>query len=207
MKAFLEKHRWIALVVLAGIAFALAFPLQGVALKMIVAPLMHLGWLLGILYRAVPQFWVWNGLMVVVFLITLLSLVDIPSSRRKPGRRKKPEPGPIKSLADSIRKHDQGIYFKWRLANRIGFMARDWLAYRERREKKWQANALEGRGWHPNEDVREYLDVGLNGSFADYPRPRIPFRKRPPTPLDIDPNEALDYLESHMEAGSGSTSN
>lgn len=205
MKAYLEKHREIVLVLLAGGVLALAFPLQGVVHKMIVAPAMRLGWLLGILYRSIQQFWLWGGLMVVIFLITLLSFTNIPPPRWRFIRREKPEPGPIEALAEKIQKKDQGIYFKWRLANRIGFMVRDWLAYRGEHQKKWQANKLESRGWEPGEAIQEYLIVGLKGSFADYPTSRIPFRKPPPTPLDIDPNKALDYLESQMEAASGHT--
>ena len=205
MKAFLEKHRGIVLIFLAGIVLALAFPLQGVVQKMIIAPAMRLGWLLGILYRSIQQFWLWSGLMVVIFFITFLSFTNIPPPRWRIRRQEKPEPGPIKALAEKIQKKDQGIYFKWRLANRIGFMVRDWLAYQGRHEKKWRANSLDSRGWQPDEAIHQYLIVGLKGSFADYSISRIPFRKLPPTPLDIDPNLALDYLESHMEAASGQT--
>ena len=207
MKTYLKKRPWLIILLLLGGGLALAFPLQDVVLRVIIAPAMYLGWLLGILYRSTHQFWLWGGLMVVIFIITLLSFINIPPPRWQVRRRPKPEPGPVKSLAEKIQKIDQGAYFKWRLANRIGFMVRDWLAYRDRRDKKWHANLLEGRNWHPDEAIQQYLNVGLNGSFADYPNPRIPFLKRPSTPMDIDPNKVLDYLESQMEAGSGHTPN
>lgn len=203
MKTLMQKYRWLVLVVLVGGILALAFPLQGVVQKMIVSPVMYLVWLLGLLYRAIPQSLIWGGVMVIVFLILLSSLINISPPRWRPRKRKRIEPGPIESLAENIQKFDQGIYFRWMLANRLGAIARDWLAYRERFEKRWQANALKGRGWQPDDAVQQYLHGGLNSSFADYPRSRNPFRKYPPTPLDIDPNEVLDYLDSHMEAVSG----
>ncbi|MCP4140771.1 MAG: hypothetical protein GY755_10855 [Chloroflexi bacterium] len=204
MKAILEKRPWLAFIFLVFGVLILAFPLQGVVQKMIIAPLMYVFWLLGIIYNGLPQVLLWSGLLVIIFIIGLFSFINIPRPRWRIRRKEKDEPGPIEALAANISQNDQGVYFKWRLANRIGFVARDWLAYREGKEKKWKANTLEGRNWHPEEDVQRYLSVGLNGSFADYPRPRNPFSKGKKTPLDIDPNKALDYLESHMETGHGS---
>ncbi|MBT3314028.1 MAG: hypothetical protein HN390_05400 [Anaerolineae bacterium] len=203
MKAILKKYPWIAFILINLGILILAFPLQSVVKKMIIAPVMYFFWILGILYHAIPQVLLWSGLLVIIFIIGLFNFINIPRPRWHSRQRQKDEPGPIEALAANIKKSDEGVYFKWHLANRIGFVARDWLAYREGQEKKWKANTLEGRNWHPEEDVQTYLSVGLKGSFADYPRPRNPFKKRPKTPLDIDPNKALDYLESHMETGHG----
>jgi hypothetical protein len=61
--------------------------------------------------------------------------------------------------------------------------------------------AREGEG-SGNEAVERYLEAGLNTSFVDYPSPKR-FQHSAPTPLDLDPQEAIAYLESQMELSRG----
>ncbi len=186
------------------VALALAFPLQDVVRSVVIGPLLYLGWIFGVVYRSVPQFWLWAVLLFVVFLVMLDPFLEDRPPVRPRRRRAEKQRGAVESLADSVKKANRGIYSRWLIANRLGKIMRDWLAYRERMDKRWHANDLAGMDGQAPEAVRRYLDAGLNGSFADYPRPRWSFlRRRVPTPLDIDPNDALDYLESHMEAESG----
>jgi hypothetical protein len=196
----MSKSRTFLLAIFAIAALLLAFPLRQAVEDIIILPLQYLLWSAGIIYRSIPQFWIWVILSAIIFFILLMPfLEDLP---RLPERHKKkpPEKGPIESLAESLKKADRGIYFKWSVANRIGKITRDWIAYRERLDKRWQANDLARLDGQVSPEVYQYLDAGLNGSFADYPRPKLPFfQKKIKTPLDIDPNRALDTLEKEME--------
>lgn len=196
----MSKSRTFLLATLAIAALLLAFPLREAVENVILLPMQYLLWGAGILYRSIPQFWIWAIISAIIFFILLSPfLEDLP---RIPKRHKKEPPvqGPIESMADSLKKADRGIYFKWAVANRIGKIMRDWIAYRERFDKRWQANNPERLDGQVSAEVYQYLDAGLNGSFADYPRPRLPFiRKKIKTPLDLDPNRVLDTLEKEME--------
>ncbi len=181
-------------------ALLLAFPLQQAVQGIIIQPMMYLIWGAGIIYHSIPQFWIWVVMLALIFFILLSPFLDdLPRIRRR-GKKEPPKVGPIENLAESISLSNKGIYFKWLVANRLGKITRDWIAYRERLEKRWQANDLARLAGQAPADVYNYLDAGLNGSFADYPRPRLPFiQKRKATPLDIDPNRVLDTLENEME--------
>jgi len=200
----MTRRRWFLSAILAGMAFLLAFPLQNIVRDIVIKPLLYLIWALKLGYQAIPQLWLWA---ILLFLIIYNMIMPLFVSRRALPRRKrraKPPPGPIASLADTFEKSSSGIYFKWVIANRMGKIMRDWLAYREHVVKPWQANNIARLGWSSTKPIQTYLDVGLNGSFADYPIPRLAFlRRRRATPLDIDPNDVLDYIETHMEAEIG----
>ena len=196
----MDKKRTFLLALLAIAALLIAFPLREAVEAIIIQPLQYLLWGAGIIYRSVPQFWIWVAMSAIIFFILLMPFLDdLP---RIPKRHKKepPEQGPIEKMAESLNKADRGIYFRWSVANRIGKIMRDWLAYRERLDKRWQANDLARIEGQVSPEVYQYLDAGLNGSFADYPRPRLPFfQKKIKTPLDLDPNLVLDTLKKEME--------
>ncbi len=196
----MNRKRLLPLLALLAAALLLAFPLQDFLRTGIIEPLLYFFWGMGILYKSVPQFWIWVLLLGIVFFILLTPfLEDLPRWRRK-GKALPPEPGPIERLAETLSASDKGIYFKWVVANRLGKIVSNWLFYRNRVEYGWQAKDLARFGWDAPPEIYNYLDAGLNGSFADYPRSRIPFiRIKRKTPLDLDPNLALDFLEKEME--------
>ena len=56
---------------------------------------------------------------------------------------------------------------------------------------------LTGRGWNPPDDVSAYLESGVNGSFADYPYKK--WSRAPRTPLDLNPQQVIEYLQREFE--------
>ena len=181
------------------IVLVLAFALQDVIRKSIIIPLAYLFWILVIYYRAFPQVIFWAVLVISVLLLLFGSLSSTNTVRRPVERKLRPLKGPVESLAISLEKASGGIYIKWALAHRLGKLARDLLIQRGDRDSTKMIGPLSGRDWHPSQPVDEYLEAGLNGSFSDYPNPKWPFQKPQPTPLDLNVNEAVDFLEKQME--------
>ena len=103
----------------------------------------------------------------------------------------------MEALAAWIRKSSKGNYFKWQLANRLGKIAHR-LAETSGQEAGRATNMGPG-----NEGVEKYLDAGINYSFVDFPGPKNRFHHPPPTTLDLDPKEAVEYLESQLELRRG----
>jgi hypothetical protein len=99
----------------------------------------------------------------------------------------------------SLRKAEQGIYFKWLIANRLGKLAYQILLHRESGRPRSVFAPLVGVDWEPTKVLQNYLETGLHGSFADFPDVRRPFRTMKKTPLDLDIAEAVDFLESQLE--------
>lgn len=194
------KKRIFLLALFAIAALLLAFPLRQAVEEIVILPLQYLLWSAGIIYRSIPQFWIWLVISAIIFFILLTPFLDDLPRLPERQQKKPPEKGAVESMAESLNKADRGIYFKWSVANRLGKIMRDWIAYRERLDQRWQANDLARLAGQVSPEVYQYLDAGLNGSFADYPRPKLPFfRKKIKTPLDLDPNLVLDAIENEME--------
>ena len=196
----MNKKRIFLLAAFIIAALLLAFPLRQAVEEVIIQPILYLIWGAGVIYHALPQFGIWVVMLAVIFFILLMPfLEDLPRLPRR-YRKEPPEKGPVEKMAKTIQYSDQGVYFKWLIAHRLGRIIRDWIAYRERLDKRWQANDLARLEGRVSPEIYQYLDAGLNGSFADYPRPRLPFfQKQEPTPLDLDPNLVLETLETEME--------
>jgi len=191
----MTRKQILALAGLLLIALLLAFALQDVVHSLFVTPLAYLWWALGVFYSTLPQVLLWAGMVILVLVLLFRSLLAqdkrVSSIERKPKMRQ----GNIELFANDLEKTRIGIYNKWKVANRLAKLARDLLIHSGDRENAKFIGQLNGRDWHPPEPVSQYLEVGLNGSFADYPKPRWPFERSQPTPLDLDVSEAVVFLE------------
>jgi hypothetical protein len=194
----MTRRRWLTLGGVALIALILAFPLQDVIRKTVIVPLAYLWWALGVLYQSFPQVVVWILLLVLIAFMLLGSLAGI--RKRAPRKEPKVEPalGQVEDLAEELVKMRRGTYYKWHIANRLGRLARDFLIHRGDRADTKDLSPLAGRDWQPSKPVDAYLDTGLRGSFADFPNQPWRFRRPEPTPLDIDVDEVVEFLESQI---------
>ena len=198
----MTRSRYFLLAGLMFVSIVLAFFLRDLIYHTVVVPLAYLLWLARFYYSSVPQLLLWTLLLVILFVTSVPSFVpELRPSRRREERRRRVQGG-IETLAAWMVRARRGTYFKWQIANRLGRIARGWRDMSERRgELLLPAPARGGEG-SGNEAVGRYLQAGLNTSFVDYPRPKR-FRHPAPTPLDLDPQEAIAYLESQMELSRG----
>jgi hypothetical protein len=188
----------LGILLLAGL---IAFPLRPLIYETIVIPAAFIAWNLNLLYRSYPQ-WVWWAVVAfVVFIMIVFSLVPRPPARRTGGEKPRPPQGAVENLATGLQKAEEGIYFRWVVANRLGKLAYHILRHRESGAARPLSAPLRGADWEPGERLQRYLEAGLHGSFADYPQDsRFPAARRE-TPLDFNVEEAVDFLESQVENG------
>lgn len=193
------KRRWPALIGLAVITGLLAFPLRQAVHEAVVVPVAYLLWVLGLFYRSFSQGIWWLILVVLVLLLLGRSLAPpLP----QPGRsrvRPKPPRGPVEELAGWLKRSGDGMYFKWLIANRLGKLAYQVLAQRERGRPRSVFEPLTGPDWDPSPELQRYLQSGLHGSFADFPNRRRFLGSPAKTPLDYRIDEAVDFLESQID--------
>lgn len=196
-----RERRWLILTGALIIAGLLAFPLRGMIYDTIVIPAAFIAWNLNLLYRSYPQ-WVWWFVVIfVVFVMIVFSLVPRPQARGRQEEKPKPPQGPVEGLAVGLLRAEQGIYFKWVVANRLGKLAYNILRHRESGRPRSVFAPLLGADWEPSKDVQNYLETGLHGSFADFPHVSRFSGTRQKTPLDINVSEAVEFLESQVENG------
>jgi hypothetical protein len=130
-------------------------------------------------------------------LLGSLTGLEMRAPREK--LKAKPRLGQVEILAEGLDKTRRGTYYKWQIAHRLGRLARDFLIQRGDRTDVKDLGPLSGRDWQPSEPVNAYLDAGLHGSFADFPNQPWRFRRPEPTPLDIDVEVAVEFLESQIK--------
>lgn len=188
---------WLAGAVLA-LTFVLAFPLRDWTQRTFITPLAIILWGMNLFYRSMPQlvWWVLDVLVVLVLLIGSLAPPEIFTPRERD--RSRPPQGPVESLALSIKQTREGAYFKWMLANRLGKLAYLMLARREGDRTRSAFAPLTGADWTPAPHLQKYFEVGLRGSFAEYPDSERVVRING-SPLDVEILEAVEFLEGKLE--------
>ena len=190
------NRRLLLAILLAGV---LAYAMRDWIEKSVIQPLIYFFWFIKLYYEAFPQVFLWIVLVSSIAIMEAASLFMDQGAQTRAEPKRKPVRGPVESLAEWMVRAPRGLYFKWLIAQRLGKLSRGLISFYARQEPKSAWEPLTGPGWDPPREVAAYLESGLNGSFADYPRPRWPFIKSNPTPLDIDPVDAIDYIESQMK--------
>ncbi len=193
-------RRWAALAGVIVIATLLAFPLRDAVHEAIVVPIAYLLWALGLLYRSLAQEIWW---LILVALVILILAKSLALQLRLPGKvppSSRPVLGQVQKFAGWLNKSSSGIYFKWLIANRLGKLAYQILLQRGNENPRSVFDPLTGPDdWHPSAEVQSYLQSGLHRSFADFPNPRKLFALPAKTPLDLEINKAVDFLESQID--------
>ena len=169
------------------VAILLAFFLQDVIRQAVVTPIAYLWWVFNLVYSAVPQLVLWILLLAVIILSFITSLLNGFSFGRSYEQPSKLTRGPVETLTGWILKSGgESNYYKWKIANRLGKLSGEMDAHPQ------------APGRTPPEEVQRYLKAGLDESFVDYPLP-LPFKRKQPTPFDLDVEQAVEFLESQMD--------
>jgi hypothetical protein len=178
-----------------------AFVFRRTIYQIVILPLAYVWWWLTLYYRLLPQAAIWIVLIFIILFTTMRGLLlEVRWGWSKPLKKKKSQ-GPIESLAVLIQKSSEGNYYKWTIAQRLGRAARDLLDQREGSHGRKKIMRFSDRNWDAPREVSAYLEAGLNGTFADYPKRS--WSRSPRTPLDVDPQQVIEYLESELENRNG----
>jgi hypothetical protein len=181
----------IAALIIAGI---LAFPLRETVYGIVVIPIAYVVWNLNLLYQSFSQGVWWWVIAFIVFFMIAFSLMPQPQIRSRGESKPKPPQGQVEGLSVWLRRAERGTYFKWLVANRLGRLAYQILLHRESGRPRSVFAPLVGTDWEPTKELREYLETGLHGSFADFPN-KGRLAARQPTPLDFNITAAVDFLD------------
>jgi energy-coupling factor transporter transmembrane protein EcfT len=185
----------------ALLCLTVAFVFRRTIYQIVILPLAYVWWWLTLYYRLLPQAAIWILLIFIILFTTMRGLLlEIPWGWSRPLKKKKSQ-GPIESLAVLIQKSSEGNYYKWTIANRLGRAARELLDQREGSQGRKKIMRFSDRNWDAPQEVSAYLEAGLNGTFADYPKRS--WSRAPRTPLDVDPQQVIEYLESELENRNG----
>jgi hypothetical protein len=195
-----RRRRFLLVLGVLVVAALLAFPLRETVYETLVIPVAYVVFQLGLYYRSISQaIWWWLLITVVLFMLTF-SLLPYLKPRRKSDVRVKPRLGQVQELALWLHRLEGGTYYKWLVANRLGKLSYQILLHRENGRPRSVFSPLIGADWNPSQELRTYLEIGLHGSFADFPHSGSRFATLPKTPLDFEVRDAVEFLESQLES-------
>jgi hypothetical protein len=181
----------------------MAFFLQDIIRQAVVTPLAYLWWVIKLTYAIIPQLFQWIFLLAVLILIVTTGLLKWFSMGQAYELPSRPARGPVEILAGWVSKSRNGNYYKWKIANRLGELWREMSGQFKNQGLSTRTEPPDALASHPPEAVQRYLKAGLEESFVDYPLPALPYVRKQATPFDLNVEEAVEFLESQMEAHSG----
>ena len=193
------RRRWVILALGILLAAALAFFLRDFINEKVVVPLAYVWWRVGIYYHVVPEYGWWAAVIVIVFFMVLRSFNTAEWSRVHEEEEPRLVQGPVEEMTNWMMKMATSDFYKWLIANSLGKLARSFLIQREGRDiRQWDV-LFDTPDWDPPEAVRAYLRSGLNRPLAAIRPSSAPWSRPQKTPIDLDPEQVVEYLESQME--------
>lgn len=182
---------WKLLILLGIIAAVMAYGARDAVQNLIVLPLAYLLWQLRGLLAGVAQLIQWGIVVMLMVLVMAWQLVPRLAPRRQtmatPGARE----GNVHATALCLVRARSSNYFRWQLAHRLGRVA----------GQLGGSSGVDPKAASLPPSIARYLDAGLNHSFVDYAARRVSFTPRPASPMNLDPEEVVRYLELHCSQG------
>ena len=195
------KNRLILLALALLLVGVLSLVFRDFVREAIVTPIAYAAWVAGILIESLPQMILWIALLAVVLWMAVGSLIARPKPIRAFSDAKADRRGQIEVLARRIDLATRGYYFRWHLARRLRDLAVDTLAYRQRMTPEQVNQHLEAGTLDIPPAIRAYFQAEPTlGSASRLPYLRHRFQPHPATsPLDLDPEEVVRFLEAQAE--------
>jgi hypothetical protein len=150
----------------------------------------YIVWSLNVVGRVIPQQVLWILLLLLLLYIAVGSFYGKKLERNTNRKDAVPVVGPVETRARWIEGRQHGTFFKWQLANLLG------KVHQNIQEASLYGSSNNGGTIPPQ--VHDYLNAGLTTSYVDYTAPAF-FQKAELTPLDIELEQAVDYLEKQLE--------
>lgn len=168
----------------------LLFPVRRAVAGAVMSFAAYLVWSVNILGVVIPQQILWAFLLVLILYIAIGSFYGKRYREESSPVNQSPIVGAVEAMAGYIEERHRGIYFKWQIAHLLGKV-----------QQSIQQTASRGTSSRlplPSDRVQAFLDAGLNTSYADY-APEGFVLKNNSTPLDIELEQVVAYLEEQME--------
>jgi hypothetical protein len=194
----------LAALVSLTLAVILAYLLKDAIRHFLIAPLIYTYRFFRIIYEALPQVAWWVVFLLLLVLLAVRSILRyLKFSPRLPGAGQDDRLSRARCWSHWLQVSRQGDYSRWLLARNIAKLALEILAHQERRSLEQTRQLMQAGKIHLPPEVHAYLRVGLDApSFRHYSEFLNLLRStRSASPLDLDPEVVIRYLETRIESG------
>lgn len=181
------------IMVLTGILLALA---RGITRDAIVIPLLYALWSFFYVLDGIPQSVIWAVMLLFAIAMAIRNIA--PKREGVTGRQSAQDSGASVGSWARLLSHAQHDQFaRWRTAQRLALLAAEQLADYERIELRRARHKIESGGLvGMSPQVHAYLRAGLAANRPNSQGLRTYLRRRSPDALDLDPAEAIAWLEN-----------
>ncbi|MFN2291061.1 MAG: hypothetical protein ACK2UC_07735 [Anaerolineae bacterium] len=203
----MKRRAWVLLLILL-LAVPFALLLRDFVREELAVELLRLLWAVRLLYESLPQLPIWLAFLAFALVAALGSLL-LNGPRRRETERPTPEPrGRVHALARWIRRASEGEYFRWRLAQHLGALTWEVMAYRHHVDVAELERGLGTPGLQLPPAVQDYLQ-SRDASWSPVSLnllARLRHRLRPndgPQRPDPGLEAVVSFLEEQMEVEDG----
>jgi hypothetical protein len=178
---------------LFGLAALLAWLISGYVRQNLILPSLEFAWLAQNYFAMIPQTWLWNLALALVFATALFSLAAKRIDGLSGWARHQPTRSRGRELAFWLKRVNDGAYQRWYVAHHLAHLAIDIL--RARGAQIERGDPLTGPGWDPPGQIQKYLQAAMYSSPATFgPAARA-------AGIETDPplESVVAYFETYME--------
>ena len=183
---------------------------------LIIVPVAYIFFIFRLISSSIHQEVLWVSFVVISSLIALISLgmrwepavEEIPVANKYPTR--------LKTWQHSVKDNQRSDYFKWNLAHDMSDLVVKAIANREGISRAQVLRRLYANQLDLPPDITAYLQIaqkpytqnGFSQRANDHwlvrfrekwTRGPVPSRIRPKTPLDLEPDRMIRYLEEYLD--------
>jgi hypothetical protein len=168
----------------------------------------YIVWYADLVLGSVPQEVYWAFLVVISVVVAGLSLIRRRERHSGGSENLRAGPVPVRELAALIQDTEDGYYYQWSLAQELSSLI---------------VEAVEGRRLSPSElrrewysqekpgvpaDIQAYVKEGIWGSYVAPGNVasrlgRAILGHQPASPLDLDPEVVVKFIEERLEVADG----
>lgn len=172
--------------------------------EILLSTLLRLSWYTRLYIDNLPQPIIWAVFIALAIVIAARSLLKRRSTSETISEAARARMGRVNNLIQAINRTSDGPYFKWRLAQHLLALALEAFVHRERTSPNTIRERLKSGGLDVPSEIEAYLLAGMSPVLstranlitrlkdAIFPTHQI-------TPLDLDPERVIQFLEDQLE--------
>ncbi len=173
--------------------------LQNLVGRAIVEPLLYFYWIGQLILASIPQPFIWGAFLLVALFIAARSLLSRSTPARSRPRRRAADQDRIEGWHILLSQAHQETYYQWQLAQRLQKLAVAILAHHQKRPAKEIKQGLSSHSLDMPPEILAYLAAGMTPFSHFTGSDSILPTKKEPTPLDLDPERVIQFLEEQFE--------
>lgn len=184
---------YIPLIITSILGLALYFWVNDFVVEVLVQPVLGAIWFLSLLVSSIPQWILWAVFLLVMLVVAGSGLKRGPAGPLSAWQSRGRSAGRVEIWARRLQSAQKSVYARWRLAMEMRQLTRELLSHVDGEERVRPSLA----DLDLPEEMRAYLDAGNPAGRRQRWR-RKPGKSGPSEPLDMDPDEVVDFLRERL---------